>query len=143
MTDNIEIPVPEPKDVQNIIERPEQAMSHVVSHEGRITKIEQEQAQRFTDLLEQIEKTRSDIFQAIEQSRLEQANVLEQRLNTLEERAAKLEAPVVEAPKEVVEELAEVPGEAVQIVPEVEASVEPTIRKGLRMRRKEKHKRNG
>ena len=137
----IEIPVAEPKEVQNVIERPNEAIPHVIDHEGRITHMEEKQAATYTELLQKIDDTRAQILTDIEHARTEQASVLEERLRVLEEKSRQMESTIVEAPESVVSDLGQAPTEAVQVVPEVqqiEHKIEP---RGIRARRKSKHKR--
>jgi DNA-binding HxlR family transcriptional regulator len=137
--EKIEIPVPEAKEVQNVIERPNEAIPHIVDHEGRITHMEEQQAARYTELLQKIDDTRAEIFTAMEHAHTEQASVLEERLKRLEEAALRIESTIVEAPPKVVEELEQAPTEAVQVVPEVEHVAQKIIPRGIRGRRKAKH----
>jgi hypothetical protein len=140
VVDNIEIPIPEPKDVTTVVEHPNEAIPHVIEHEGRITHIEEQQEQRYNSLMQRIEDTKSEIFTAMEHARTEQASALNERLRRLEETAMRIESTIVEAPQEVVDDISAAPTEAVQVVPEVqhiEQKIEP---KGIRARRKAHHK---
>lgn len=136
----ITIPVPTPQNVENVIERPNEAIPHVVEHEGRITHLEEQQAQRYSELLQRIEDTKAELFTAMEHARSEQASILEQRLKSLEETAMRIESTIVEAPQNVVDDIEQAPTNAIEVVPEVEKIVKPVEPKGMRERRKARHK---
>jgi predicted nucleic acid-binding Zn-ribbon protein len=139
MGDSVEIPIPDNKDVTNIVEAPNEAIQHVVAHEGRITHLEEQQAQHVARLEEQINTTRQELFTAIENARTEQASMLEGKLQRLEELANTLEKQVVEVPTEAIEDINEGATTAIPLVPEVEKTVEKAVPKGLRLRRKYRH----
>jgi predicted nucleic acid-binding Zn-ribbon protein len=139
MVDKVEIPIPDNKDVTNIVEAPNEAIQHVVAHEGRITHLEEQQAQHVMRLEEQINTTRQELFTAIENARTEQASMLEGKLQRLEELANKLESQVVEVPTEAIEDINAGATTAIPLVPEVEKTVEKAVPKGLRLRRKNRH----
>jgi len=141
MPDDIKIPIPDEKTVTNIVEAPNEAIQHVVAHEGRITELEQKQAQHVIDVGNQIEETRRQLFEAIENARTEQASMLEGKLTRLEELANKLEQQVVTVPTEAIEDVNE-GVTAVPLVPEVEKTATQVIPKGLRLRRKGRHGKN-
>lgn len=147
MGDNdITIPVPDTPDVNTVVERPEQAMNHVVDHEHRLTDIENKQAQEIARLEARIESTQGDLLAAIEASKQEQAQALARQLTRLEDALSKLETTTVEAPQEVLDDVEAAPTEAVNLVPEVESTPGNTSKKykGLRERRLEKRgSRNG
>lgn len=136
---DITIPTPDNKDVTNIVEAPNEAIQHVVAHEGRITRLEEEQARKFNELLAEIDKTRQELFSALENAKTEQASMLEGKLSRLEELANKLEKQVVEVPTEALEDV-NAGVQSVPLVPEVEGTVSQAIPKGLRLRRKNRHK---
>jgi predicted nucleic acid-binding Zn-ribbon protein len=139
MGDSVEIPIPDNKDVTNIVEAPNEAIQHVVAHEGRLTRLEEQQAQHVEALTKQINDTRQELFTAIENARTEQASMLEGKLTRMEEVLAKLESQVVEVPTEALEELNEDTTQAIPLVPEVEQEVSKVVPKGLRLRRRAKH----
>ncbi len=138
MTDNIEIPIPEPvkEPVTTIVQAPREELEHVVAHEGRITQIEERQTQHAEAIARQIDETRKELFAALESARTEQASLLESKLSRLDELAVKLEQQVT-APLEKVGDTLEEP---LKVVPEVEQTVTKVIPKGLRQRRKMRHK---
>jgi hypothetical protein len=140
MTDEITIPVPDAPDVNTIVERPEQAMSHVVGHENRLTQLEHKFEQNIIDVNSQIRNTSQSLTEAIDRSRTEQASMLEDRLRVLDEIKSKLESQVIEAPQETIEQIEQAPSEAVSLVPEVESTpgTKPQPR-GMRARRKLRH----
>lgn len=136
----IEIPLPTPQHVENVIEKQDETVPHVIQHEGRIVHLEEQQAAHYAELLQRIQDTKDEILVASEHARTEQASMLDERLKRLEEAALKIESSIVEAPPEVVDAVEQAPTEAVQLVPEVqevEKKIEP---KGIRARRKARHK---
>lgn len=141
MGDNIEIPVPDAPTVNTVVEKPEQAMEHVVQHENRLTNIENAIPQHIEHINAQIADVESRLGQAIENSRTEQAAMLNDRLAVLDDIKQKLEAQAIEAPPEVIADIQDAPTDAVQLVPEVEKTPgAPTnTYKGSRERRKARH----
>jgi|SRR5215831_2318419 len=137
---NITIPVPTPQHVENVIEKQDETVPHVIAHEGRIVHLEETQATQYAHLLQEIQDTKQQILVDLEHARTEQASVLEDRLKTLEEKALAEESTIVEAPPKVIEGLENAPTDAIQIVPEVENVVQPVTPKGIRARRKARHK---
>lgn len=137
----IKIPVPTPQHVENVIEKTDETIPHVIQHEGRIVHLEETQAQNYATLLQQIEDTKNQIRTDLEHARTEQATALEARLAALEEKALAAESTVVEAPTDVLNELEAAPTEAVELVPEVEKIPQKIEPRGIRARRKARHKR--
>ena len=147
MGDNdITIPQVTPQEVTNVIEKPNEAIPHVVDHEHRLTQMEEKQAQDIARLEARIASTQGELMQAIDASRQEQASMLEGRLAKLQETLESMQATAVEAPQETLDAIDQAPTDAVQLVPEVEPTPGNTSKKykGLRERRIEKRgNRNG
>lgn len=139
---SISIPVPTPQNVENVIERPNEAIPHVVEHEGRITHLEEQQAAKYAELLQRIEDTKAELLTSVEHARSEQASMLEGRLKALEETALRIESTIVEAPQSVVDDIEQAPTNAIEVVPEVEKVDKPKEPKGGRERRQARHKQN-
>jgi hypothetical protein len=127
-----------PTPVTNVLEAPNEAIQHVVAHEGRITHLEEQLQAHITDVMKQIGDTKTELFTAIEHAHTEQASQLEGKLSRLEELATKLENQVIAVPTDVVEDTGETV-QAVPAVPEVEQTVTKITPKGLRQRRKVRH----
>ena len=136
----IKIPVPTPQHVETVIEKQDETVPHVIQHEGRIVHLEETQATQYAHLLQEIQDTKQQILVDLEHARTEQASVLEDRLKRLEEKALQEESSVVEAPQEVLDELNQAPTQAVELVPEVEKVPQAIVPKGIRARRKARHK---
>jgi hypothetical protein len=141
MPDEITIPLPDEKEVTNVIERPNEAIPHVVEHAGRIAHLEEQQAQNVTRLESQIQDTRGELIRAIETSRTEQANTLQERIRVLEEKLATMEAQSIEVPKSTLQDIEQAETPIVDLVPEVEVQKQPEKYRGLRARRKERKNR--
>ena len=138
---SITIPVPDAPEVKTVVERPEQAMDHVLAHEQRITQIEERHAREIQDLVQRIDDTRAELFTAVQQARTTEIQTLEGKLSRMEQTLSRLEAATVEVPQQTLEDISQAPTEAVNLVPEVESVPHPPTPKGLRARRKDRHKR--
>jgi hypothetical protein len=131
MTD---ITIPDAVEHNTIVEAPNEAVDHVVRHEGLIKDLQNELQKQREETFAAIETTRSELTSAIESARTEQASMLESKLARLEEISSKLEQQIQEPVQDEIP-----PADALPLVPEIESTTKVTIPKGSRQRRLARH----
>jgi|ERR1700738_260461 len=129
------IDIPDVPVVTPVVQDVSHGVEHIVdvAHEGRITKVEERQAQHEEALMRQLNDLRASIMQDVEASTGQARQLAESALERVTALSAKVETDVV--PEKINEDAS---GAADFVVPDIETTPDPPRRKGLRERRKRK-----